>query len=87
MNKVMNALILSCKKASELIDKKSIVRLSFKENIQLHMHTALCDGCKTYQKQSKVLDHFLEKKIKQKDETKVPQITNDKLKQQIISKL
>lgn len=87
MNKVMNALMLSCKKASELVDKKSVFKLSLKESLQLHLHSALCDGCKAYAKQSKALDVILEKKIKHIDENSVPQLTNDELKQQIISKL
>lgn len=79
--------MLSCKKASELIDKKSVVNLSMKENVMLHMHTAMCDGCKAYQKQSKILDELLNRHIHKIDETQVPLITNNELKQQIISKL
>ena len=84
MNNWMNTFMLSCKKASELIDKKSIIKLSMKENVILHMHTAMCDGCKAYQKQSKILDELLHKHI---HENKVPEIINNELKQQIISKL
>lgn len=83
----MNILMLSCKKASELIDKKSVVNLSMKENVMLHMHTAMCDGCKAYQKQSKILDELLKKHLQIADETQIPQIINNELKQQIISKL
>lgn len=87
MKKLMNILMLSCKKASDLIDKKSAVKLSMKENVMLHMHTAMCDGCKAYQKQSRILDELLSKHIYTTDETQVPQIINNKLKQQIISKI
>lgn len=83
----MNILMLSCKKASELIDKKSVVNLSMKENVMLHMHTAMCDGCKAYQKQSKILDGLLKQHLHKADETQIPQIINNELKQQIISKL
>ena len=86
MGKLMNTLMLSCKKASELIDKQSVVKLSVKEKVMLHMHTSMCDGCKAYQKQSKLLDKLLQNHIQSK-ETDVPQIKNNKLKQQIISKL
>ena len=84
MKKLMNILMLSCKKASELIDKKSVVKLSMKENVMLHMHTSMCDACTAYQKQSKILDDLLQKHI---HETKIPEIINNELKQQIISKL
>lgn len=83
----MNILMLSCKKASELIDKKSVVTLSMKENVMLHMHTAMCDGCKAYQKQSKNLDNLLKQHFQIADEAQIPQIVNNELKQQIISKL
>lgn len=86
MGKLMNTLMLSCKKASELIDKQSVIKLSIKEKVMLHMHTSMCDGCKAYQKQSKLLDEFLQNHI-QGNEANVPQIKNNELKQQIISKL
>ena len=85
MKKLMNILMLSCKKASELIDLKSVRKLSMKEKVILRMHTSMCDGCTAYLKQSKILDDMLHIHIS--DETKVPQITNNDLKQQIISKL
>lgn len=83
----MNILMLSCKKASELIDKKSVVNLSMKEYVMLYMHTAICDGCKEYQSQSKILDNLLKQHLQKTDETEIPQIINNELKQQIISKL
>jgi len=87
MDTLMHTLMLSCRKASELIDKKSMVKLSFKENIQLHLHTSMCAGCKAYQKQSKVLDHLLQKHLRSNDPLGVPQVINNDLKNEIISKL
>jgi hypothetical protein len=87
MKKLMNILMLSCKKASKLIDKKSLVKLSWKENLQLNMHTAMCDGCKAYEKQSLILDHILHKHIQYGDESQVPQLENPELKNKIKSKL
>ena len=37
MKKIMQLLMLSCKKATELIEKRALVRLSFREKIQLHL--------------------------------------------------
>lgn len=87
MKKLMNFFMLSCKKASELIDKKSVVDLSMRENIQLRMHTSMCDACTAYQKQSKVLDTFLQNHVHGSDESKVQLIENSQLKNKIISKL
>lgn len=86
MKKLMNILMLSCKKASALIDKKSVTKLSLKENVMLKMHTSMCDFCTEYQKQSKVLDDMLHKHIHTHDELQVPQIINNELKEKLISK-
>jgi hypothetical protein len=59
MKRMMNRLILSCKRATELIEKKFEVRLNTRKNVQLYMHTRLCTACNTYQKQSKQLDNAL----------------------------
>lgn len=85
MGKIMNMLMLSCKKASQLIDKQSVIKISLREKVMLHMHTSMCDGCKEYQKQSRILDNLLHKHI-HGNEANVPQIKNNDLKQQIISK-
>ncbi len=82
----MNILMLSCKKASALIDMKSVRKLSMKEKIMLRMHTSMCDGCTAYLKQSKILDDLLHKHIHNTTEN-IPVIENKELQQQIISKL
>ncbi len=87
MKKLKHFLMLSCKKASELIDKKSLIKLSWKESLQLNMHTAMCDGCKAYEKQSLVLDNILHKHVQSNDESQVPQLENPDLKNKIKSKL
>lgn len=79
--------MLSCKRASELIDKQSVFKLTWKENVQLHIHTTMCDACATYQKQSNLLDSLLSKHIQNVDESQVPIIANNSLKEKIIKKL
>ncbi|MBI5857583.1 MAG: hypothetical protein HZB42_08015 [Sphingobacteriales bacterium] len=87
MKKLMNYLMLSCKKATELIEKKSLFGLSWKENIQLKVHTKMCNACSTYQKQSKEIDTLLEKHICSADETHTPELENKKLKETILQSL
>jgi hypothetical protein len=79
--------MLSCKRATELIEKKSILGLSLKENVQLKVHTKVCDACSQYQKQSKEIDTLLEKHIHSIDESKVPEMENKKLKETILHSL
>ena len=57
----MSKMMLSCKKATELIEKQWVVRLSMQENIQLKMHTTMCSACKEYQKQSEIIERVLER--------------------------
>jgi hypothetical protein len=87
MKKAIHVILLSCKKATELIDKKLVVGLSVKENLQLHLHTAICDSCKTYQKQSKLIDQLLVKFLSDNAESNTTRLENKELKEKIISKL
>lgn len=55
----MNKIMLSCKEATENIEKKSEKKQSPTERMQLFMHTSFCNACSTYQKQSRQLDKAL----------------------------
>lgn len=57
----MNALFLSCLKATTLIEKKLDVRLSIKERWQLRMHKMMCSGCTQYETQSMLIHQGLKK--------------------------
>lgn len=61
MSKWMSTLMLSCKKASELIDKSDIQGLSLIERVQLSMHTSMCKGCQAYHHQSHKLNILIGK--------------------------
>jgi hypothetical protein len=87
MKKVMNYLMLSCEKAAGLIDKKLISRLTWKEDIQLSMHTKMCDACSNYQKQSKIIDTAMESQIRSTDEAAISLLENKELKETIIHSL
>ncbi len=79
--------MLSCKRASALIDKKIEMKLSWKENMQLTMHKSMCGACSAYEKQSKLIDKILHSHIHSDSETNFPVIENKELQKQIISKL
>jgi len=87
MKKVMQFLMLSCKKAVALIDKKAEVKLKMKEKYMLIMHTAMCDVCSAYQKQSRLIDRILHAHIDSNNEVNFPVIENKELQKQIVSKL
>ncbi len=79
----MNAMMLSCVKATELIEMKEHVPLGVLKTMQLHMHTVMCSGCRNYLKQSRLINELLQKKF-----NTLPIIDNtDDLEAAIISKL
>ncbi len=83
MKKIMHILMLSCLKASEMIEKKLHFKLSFREKIQLKLHKMMCSACTNYEKHS----IFIEKSIsKLQKEKSTPQDT-EKLKERITLKL
>jgi hypothetical protein len=53
--------MLSCQRATELIEKKSVLRLSVLESLQLRLHKSICDACTNYEKQSNSIDALLQK--------------------------
>lgn len=80
-------MLLSCKKASELIDKKPIIKLSLRESLMLHIHTSVCDACKQYEKQSRVLDTILKEHLQKNNPEQVPQVVNNELKDKVFTRL
>lgn len=79
MKKLMDILFLSCLKASELIDKKIHIKLSFIERMQLKAHKMMCDACTAYEKQSLILEKGIEQHIHQKN----AKVDMEQLKKQI----
>ena len=77
--------MLSCKKASLLIEKKLLVKLSAKEKIQLTLHKSMCDACTAYEKQSKKMDEILKHHIHDNPNSELVQ--NDGLKEKISKSL
>ena len=87
MKKIMNWLVLSCKKATTLIEKKLLVKLSFKEEVQLTLHKSMCSACTAYEKQSKLIDEILHSHINEDDNGITGVIKNEDLKERITSNL
>ena len=56
MNRIMNFVMLSCKENTELIEKNAVVPLSFVEKIKHKLHNSVCSVCRSYEKQSELID-------------------------------
>lgn len=79
-------LMISCKHATELIERNQEEELSLKEKIQLRFHNFLCRVCAIYEKQSKMLSKLLTQNANKKmSVTKERDIEH--LKEKIISSL
>lgn len=75
----MHILLLSCIKATELIEKRFYFKLSVKEKLQLKLHKMMCDACTNYEKQSIIIEKGIE--LQQKNQHS--EIDIDRLKKQI----
>lgn len=62
MKKLTHLAILSCKKATLLIEKQQVQRLNPIRRAQLFMHLKICDGCFQYQQQSLLIEKLLKEK-------------------------
>ncbi len=87
MKKLMKIFLLSCKKASELIDKRAVIKLNAKERVMLGMHIKVCSACAAYKKQSKIIDSLLHNHLDPSDESSVQQVANEDLKRKISARL
>jgi len=83
MKKVMHILFLSCRKATEIIEKKLRFKLSMIEKMQLKMHKTMCNACTRYEKQSELI----EKGIAKSKEKDFSQAELEQLKKMINQKL
>lgn len=61
MKVVKNKWMLSCNLAAQLIEKRNHVNLKPVEYLQLLWHNKVCHLCKTYQKQSDLLNLHIKK--------------------------
>lgn len=88
MNKMMQKLILSCKKATELIDKKNHAGISRDEKVKLYFHTMMCSACTNYAKQSVLIDRALkDSPLQTKESQHDHSATPEGLTERIINKL
>jgi hypothetical protein len=56
MGKIMNVLMLSCRKATELMERKLDKKLSTTEEFQLKLHTSMCKACSDYKMHQQIID-------------------------------
>jgi hypothetical protein len=55
--------------------------------MMLDIHTSVCDICKQYEKQSRIIDEILNRHLEKNNPEQVLQVVNNELKQKIFSLL
>ncbi|HTC00998.1 MAG TPA: hypothetical protein VK705_09975 [Ferruginibacter sp.] len=61
IKKITHIIVLSCRKATQLIEKKLHTELSARERVQLKLHKGICDACTLYEKQVVFIEKILKK--------------------------
>jgi len=54
----------NCKKATFLIEKKMLTRITFREHIELRIHLLGCSVCRIYGKQSRIINDMVRQLFK-----------------------
>lgn len=61
---MIKRLMLSCRAATELMEKKLHSELSRSEEIKLKVHNLMCAACRRYEKQSHIIEQLFRSKEK-----------------------
>ncbi|MBH2003271.1 MAG: hypothetical protein I8H66_01150 [Sphingobacteriia bacterium] len=86
MKKIAHLIMLSCRKATELIEKQFVAQLSLKERVQLNLHKSICDACTAYEKQSRLLNDLLKKQASATPD-QIAEQENEALKANLLKQL
>ncbi|MDO6437951.1 hypothetical protein Q4534_11055 [Cyclobacterium sp. 1_MG-2023] len=84
LEKIMSQLLLSCKEATFLIEKKMVSPLTFTQRLRLGVHLKLCKVCSAYESQSETMNKALEKWVK---EGALSKTLPSKIKSDILEKI
>jgi hypothetical protein len=86
--KLMTQLMLSCQKATGLIEKKLNFALGKRERLQLFLHKSMCQACSNYEKQSLLLDKSLKQQARFIGEVRSKELRlSDNFKKKLLEKL
>ena len=63
----LKRIVYNCKKATLLIEKKELGRLTLREFIELRIHLFGCSFCRLYKKQSLMINDMVKELFKRSD--------------------
>ncbi len=87
MRGIARTLLYSCKKATELIEKKQVTRLSLIERVRLNSHLSLCESCSVYGIYSAKMNIMLQSHLHSKQHNSAETLTNEALKERLLKLL
>lgn len=79
----MGTFFLSCHKATELTEKKTVSKLSMGDELKLKFHMRVCAVCKSYQEQSKIIEEGVRKFYEGRNDLQL----SDEVKAKILSQI
>jgi len=82
---MMGGMMLSCDKATTLVEKKIDVGLTFMERLNLKFHLSMCSACKNYQEQSILIHRALQKHLE--DSESISSVVSPQIKAEILNRL
>lgn len=81
--KMMSRIMLTCKKASEYIERDRDLNLNLIQRLQLRMHLIFCSLCRSYSHQSDQIHSFI-LQFKKSETSTMPDV--EKVKTNILQK-
>jgi predicted anti-sigma-YlaC factor YlaD len=79
--------MISCRKATELTEKKLAGELTWTDNLRLLLHRSMCDACRRYGRQSQALDQLLKQKNEEISTGAKDATPDNALEEKILDKL
>lgn len=58
----MDPMFISCRKATELMERRSLAPLSLGGRTRLWLHLRICEACRVAQDQQRLIEHLLEQR-------------------------
>jgi hypothetical protein len=60
----MDPMFISCRKATELMERRSLSALSWGGRTRLWLHLRICEACRVAQDQQRMIAHLMEQRDK-----------------------
>lgn len=73
----------TCQEITELIEKTKVTRTSVSEKLAIRTHVAICGHCRTYFKDSKILDRILVKRFRHLGDYKFTEEEKEEMKRKV----